>query len=278
MQKQFCWALLQKDLEVVNAGGKCKRLLNIAMQFRKCCNHPYLFQGAEPGPPYATRDHLITNASKMVLLNKFLPKLKDRDSKVLIFSQMTRLLDILGDYRMFNGYQYCQIDGNTSIEASPAELQRDILGSRLNKPIVSNFEFMQLNIEHEDADLRRIKRSIAATSVCLQDAIQKLKSQMPPIEIAYVIRTLFTILRNVMDHLNETKSNCLRKANPMFQLCIPKYQVVLQKKSRCSCVYWGIIAIMKAHIVHSEHDENLFTLDKQLNQEAIALDWTKSRR
>ncbi|KAE8708802.1 hypothetical protein F3Y22_tig00110332pilonHSYRG00258 [Hibiscus syriacus] len=87
MQKQYYRALLQKDLEVVNAGGERKRLLNIAMQLRKCCNHPYLFQGAEPGPPYTTGDHLITNAGKMVLLDKLLPKLKDRDSGVLIFSQ-----------------------------------------------------------------------------------------------------------------------------------------------------------------------------------------------
>ena len=64
MQKQYYKALLQKDLEALNAGGERKRLLNIAMQLRKCCNHPYLFQGAEPGPPYTTGDHLITNAGK----------------------------------------------------------------------------------------------------------------------------------------------------------------------------------------------------------------------
>lgn len=64
MQKQYYRALLQKDLEVVNAGGERKRLLNVAMQLRKCCNHPYLFQGAEPGPPYTTGDHLIMNAGK----------------------------------------------------------------------------------------------------------------------------------------------------------------------------------------------------------------------
>ncbi|KAG2318211.1 hypothetical protein Bca52824_021333 [Brassica carinata] len=92
--------ILKKDLEAVNAGGERKRLLNIAMQLRKCCNHPYLFQGAEPGPPYTTGDHLIINAGKMVLLDKLLPKLKERDSRVLIFSQMTRLLDILEDYLM----------------------------------------------------------------------------------------------------------------------------------------------------------------------------------
>jgi SWI/SNF-related matrix-associated actin-dependent regulator of chromatin subfamily A member 5 len=34
----------------------------------------------------------------MVLLDKLLPKLKERESRVLIFSQMTRMLDILEDY------------------------------------------------------------------------------------------------------------------------------------------------------------------------------------
>ncbi|KAG2597606.1 hypothetical protein PVAP13_5KG237900 [Panicum virgatum] len=123
MQKQYYRALLQKDLEVINAGGERKRLLNIAMQLRKCCNHPYLFQGAEPGPPYTTGEHLIENAGKMVLLDKLLPKLKERDSRVLIFSQMTRLLDILEDYLMYRGYRYCRIDGNTGGEDRDASIE-----------------------------------------------------------------------------------------------------------------------------------------------------------
>ncbi|GFH05549.1 uncharacterized protein HaLaN_00029, partial [Haematococcus lacustris] len=49
----------------------------------------------------------------MVLLDKLLPKLKERDSRVLIFSQMTRMLDILEDYFLYRGYKYCRIDGNT---------------------------------------------------------------------------------------------------------------------------------------------------------------------
>ncbi|XP_020254817.1 probable chromatin-remodeling complex ATPase chain isoform X2 [Asparagus officinalis] len=136
MQKQYYRALLQKDLEVVNAGGERKRLLNIAMQLRKCCNHPYLFQGAEPGPPYTTGDHLITNAGKMVLLDKLLPKLKDRDSRVLIFSQMTRLLDILEDYLMFRGYKYCRIDGNTGGEDRDASIEA------FNQPGSEKFIFL----------------------------------------------------------------------------------------------------------------------------------------
>ncbi|XP_020272875.1 ISWI chromatin-remodeling complex ATPase CHR11-like [Asparagus officinalis] len=136
MQKQYYRALLQKDLEVVNAGGERKRLLNIAMQLRKCCNHPYLFQGAEPGPPYTTGEHLITNAGKMVLLDKLLRKLKQRGSRVLIFSQMTRLLDILEDYLMFRAYQYCRIDGNTGGE------ERDASIDAFNQPGSSKFIFL----------------------------------------------------------------------------------------------------------------------------------------
>ncbi|KAI3979650.1 hypothetical protein MKX01_013745 [Papaver californicum] len=136
LQKQFYKALLQKDLEVVNAGGERKRLLNIAMQLRKCCNHPYLFQGAEPGPPYTTGDHLVTNAGKMVLLDKLLPKLKERDSRVLIFSQMTRLLDILEDYSMYRGYQYCRIDGNTGGEDRDASIEA------FNQPGSEKFIFL----------------------------------------------------------------------------------------------------------------------------------------
>ncbi|KAL3334742.1 hypothetical protein AABB24_031127 [Solanum stoloniferum] len=136
MQKQYYKALLQKDLEVVNSGGERKRLLNIAMQLRKCCNHPYLFQGAEPGPPYTTGEHLVENAGKMVLLDKLLPKLKERGSRVLIFSQMTRLLDILEDYLLFRGHQYCRIDGNTGGEDRDASIEA------FNKPGSAKFAFL----------------------------------------------------------------------------------------------------------------------------------------
>ncbi len=47
----------------------------------------------------------------MVLLDRLLPKLQSRQSRVLIFSQMTRLLDILEDYCLFRQYKYCRIDG-----------------------------------------------------------------------------------------------------------------------------------------------------------------------
>jgi len=120
MQVQWYKKILEKDIDAVNGGAGTKesktRLLNIVMQLRKCCNHPYLFEGAEPGPPYTTDEHLVTNAAKMVMLDKLLKRMKAKGSRVLIFSQMSRVLDIMEDYSVMRGYPYCRIDGSTAHE------------------------------------------------------------------------------------------------------------------------------------------------------------------
>ena len=120
MQVKWYKKILEKDIDAVNgASGKREsktRLLNIVMQLRKCCNHPYLFEGAEPGPPYTTDEHLIQNAGKMVMLDKILGRMKMQGSRVLIFSQMSRVLDILEDYCVFREHKYCRIDGSTAHE------------------------------------------------------------------------------------------------------------------------------------------------------------------
>ena len=54
------------------------KLQNILMQLGKCTNQLYMFDGAEPVPPYITDEqHLIENSS-MVVVNKLLPKLKEQ--------------------------------------------------------------------------------------------------------------------------------------------------------------------------------------------------------
>lgn len=120
MQVKWYKRLLEKDIDAVNgAVGKREgktRLLNIVMQLRKCCNHPYLFEGAEPGPPFTTDEHLVDNCGKMVILDKLLARVKSQGSRVLIFSQMSRMLDILEDYCIFREYEYSRIDGSTGHE------------------------------------------------------------------------------------------------------------------------------------------------------------------
>lgn len=68
------------------------------MQLRKCCNHPYLFEGVEDRTLDPLGEHLIENCGKLNMVDKLLKKLKERGSRVLIFTQMTRILDILEDY------------------------------------------------------------------------------------------------------------------------------------------------------------------------------------
>ncbi|EDN10599.1 chromatin remodelling complex ATPase chain ISW1 [Histoplasma mississippiense (nom. inval.)] len=140
MQVKWYQKILEKDIDAVNgAQGKREsktRLLNIVMQLRKCCNHPYLFEGAEPGPPYTTDEHLIDNAGKMVILDKILKRMKNQGSRVLIFSQMSRVLDILEDYCVFREHQYCRIDGSTAHEDRIAAIDE------YNRPGSEKFIFL----------------------------------------------------------------------------------------------------------------------------------------
>lgn len=138
MQREWYTKILMKDIDVINGAGKQEklRLLNILMQLRKCTNHPYLFDGAEPGPPYTTDTHLVENCGKMHLLDKLLPKLQSQGSRVLIFSQMTRMLDILEDYCWWRGYQYYRLDGQTDHES------RQVMINDYNREGSDKFIFM----------------------------------------------------------------------------------------------------------------------------------------
>lgn len=125
MQREWYTKILMKDIDIVNGAGKTEkmRLQNILMQLRKCTNHPYLFDGAEPGPPFTTDEHLIDNCSKLTIVDKLLPKLQEQGSRVLIFTQMSRVLDILEDYCWFRGWKYCRIDGQTPHEDRDRQIQ-----------------------------------------------------------------------------------------------------------------------------------------------------------
>jgi len=116
LQRDWYRKLLERDTVSLGdhrGGGPAKvRLLNVLMQLRKVCNHPYLFDGAEP-TPHEDGPHLWEACGKMQVLHKLLGRLREQGSRVLIFSQMTRMLDILEDYMRFRGVEFCRIDGNT---------------------------------------------------------------------------------------------------------------------------------------------------------------------
>mmetsp|Transcript_17420 Transcript_17420/g.37613 ORF Transcript_17420/g.37613 Transcript_17420/m.37613 type:complete len:1527 (-) Transcript_17420:110-4690(-) len=119
MQKQLYKRLLLRDIEAItgkNTNSGKTAILNIVMQLRKCCNHPYLFEGIEDRSLPPLGQHLVDNCGKLNMVDKLLKRLKERGSRVLMFTQMTRILDILEDYMVMRQYKYCRIDGNTDYE------------------------------------------------------------------------------------------------------------------------------------------------------------------
>lgn len=88
------------------------------------------------GPPYTTDQHLVDNSGKLRVLDKLLVRLQQEGSRVLIFSQMTRVLDILEDYCLWKGFEYCRLDGQTPHEERQASI------NAYNMPGSEKFVFM----------------------------------------------------------------------------------------------------------------------------------------
>merc|ERR1711991_525389 len=117
-------------------------------ELRKCCNHPYLISGVEEKEMEQlekdlctieyknlknstvaeskqnakinavltfnrrrVEDFIIPTSGKMVLLDKLLPKLRDEGHKVLIFSQMVKVIDIIEEYCEFRCFPCERLDG-----------------------------------------------------------------------------------------------------------------------------------------------------------------------
>lgn len=86
------------------------------MELKKASNHPYLFDGAEIKSNVTDEvlRGIVMNSGKMVLLDKLLAKLKADGHRVLIFSQMVRMLDIMSDYMSIRGYIHQRLDGQST--------------------------------------------------------------------------------------------------------------------------------------------------------------------
>ncbi|KAF4691307.1 hypothetical protein FOZ60_015845 [Perkinsus olseni] len=127
LQKKIYRSIYEKN--VIKA-----MFVNVSMELRKCCAHPYLIQGteeaqlssqaADPNDMNTVMTYLVQMSGKMVFLEKLLPRLKEDGQKVLIFSQMTRMLDIIQDYLRWRGYMSERLDGNSSSTDRQAAIDR----------------------------------------------------------------------------------------------------------------------------------------------------------
>ncbi|GFY92520.1 transcription regulatory protein SNF2 [Actinidia rufa] len=90
-----------------------KPLNNRCMELRKVCNHPLLTY------PYfsdLSKDFLVRSCGKLWIMDRILIKLQRTGHRVLLFSTMTKLLDLLEEYLQWRRLVYRRIDGTTSLE------------------------------------------------------------------------------------------------------------------------------------------------------------------
>ncbi|KAJ4756240.1 Chromodomain-helicase-DNA-binding protein 5 [Rhynchospora pubera] len=122
LQKQYYKWILERNFQNLNKGvrGNQVSLLNIVVELKKCCNHPFLFESADHGYGGDTStsdsnkiERMVLSSGKLVLLDKLLVRLRETNHRVLIFSQMVRMLDILADYLSLRGFQFQRLDGST---------------------------------------------------------------------------------------------------------------------------------------------------------------------
>jgi SNF2 family DNA or RNA helicase len=127
MQKQYYRAIFEHNhgFLIQSTKGSLPKLMNIQMELRKCCNHPYLISGVEQKEMEDLEEVMVTkleedakkghcepaafdneefdkrritdssipSSGKMVLLDKLLPKLLKEGHKVLILSQMVKMIE-----------------------------------------------------------------------------------------------------------------------------------------------------------------------------------------
>ncbi|GFZ20725.1 chromatin remodeling 5 [Actinidia rufa] len=145
LQKQYYKWILERNFHDLNKGvrGNQVSLLNIVVELKKCCNHPFLFESADHGYGGDTNitgssklERIILSSGKLVILDKLLVRLHETKHRVLIFSQMVRMLDILAEYLSLRGFQFQRLDGSTK-----AELRQQAM-DHFNAPGSDDFCFL----------------------------------------------------------------------------------------------------------------------------------------
>ncbi|KAK2964236.1 putative Chromodomain-helicase-DNA-binding protein [Blattamonas nauphoetae] len=136
LQKNYYKAIHEKNFEFLSQGVSKPRnvpnLLNVMMELRKCCNHPFLIKGVEENvmretnaeTPEQQSQNLVACSGKFVLLDKLLPRLHQEGHKVLVFSQMTRVLDLIQRYLKYRMYPFERIDGSVRGHDRQAAIDR----------------------------------------------------------------------------------------------------------------------------------------------------------
>ncbi|KAE8654547.1 CHD3-type chromatin-remodeling factor PICKLE [Hibiscus syriacus] len=138
-QKEYYKAILTRNYQILTRhGGAQISLINVVMELRKLCCHPYMLEGVEPVIEDSNEAHklFLESSGKLQLLDKMMIKLKEQGHRVLIYSQFQHMLDLLEDYCTYKNWQYERIDGKVG------GAERQIRIDRFNAKNSSRFCFL----------------------------------------------------------------------------------------------------------------------------------------
>lgn len=142
LQREFYQCVLDGNLRelLIEMGiprAKSISQINTMMNLRKICNHPYLFgdftqafqengDNAQLTAAQAKRMErlFITASGKFRLLDRMLPRLLDEGHKVILFSQMTEVLNLIEDYLAFREINWVRLDGATKLDERQEAIDR----------------------------------------------------------------------------------------------------------------------------------------------------------
>lgn len=136
LQSSVYQQVLKFRKTVGNSGAR--GLNNKLMQLRKVCNHPFVFEEVEQliNPHKLSNDLLWRTAGKFELLDRVIPKFQATNHRILLFFQMTQIMDIMEDFLRLRGVQYLRLDGGTK-----ADERTDLL-LKFNAPNSPYFAFL----------------------------------------------------------------------------------------------------------------------------------------
>ena len=90
------------------SNGRIFTLSNLFMRLRQICNHPYLL-----ADEWSVAPDLIRSSGKFEILHRLLPKLVIAGRRILLFSQMTSVLDLIEDLVSMLNLSFVRLDGQT---------------------------------------------------------------------------------------------------------------------------------------------------------------------
>ncbi|XP_073223963.1 CHD3-type chromatin-remodeling factor PICKLE isoform X2 [Cicer arietinum] len=138
-QREYYKAILTRNYQILTRpNGAQISLINVVMELRKLCCHPYMLEGVEPVIHEENKAYkqLLESSGKLQLLDKLMVKLKEQGHRVLIYSQFQHMLDLLEDYCVYNHWQYERIDGKVG------GAERQVRIDRFNAKNSSRFCFL----------------------------------------------------------------------------------------------------------------------------------------